>query len=213
MNLSHMWGVLVLAVAVLGKVSVVELTSETYVSRVGGEDGVAWLVLFRGSRVADQELLQGVKNVAKMIESEQQLHIGVVNCDDGTHFCRDAFGMDTTPWLVLYHQGVWSVGTTWVYTLPPTEWQASDERNIAYIRDFALFNYKLKVRETQPWRLRYDPNDPLSRYLWMVLRPSFNFAQIGELMSLRKNAVVAMVSLGVAVGFAAQRILWRLLGR
>ena len=152
------------------------------------------------------ELLKAVASVAESTD-EKDVHVGVVECER-EEFCRDAFGMRDLPELVLFHSGVWSVGTTWVWTTHPDSYDGSLDLNIDYVRDFALKNYKLKAIETRPWRLLYNPSDQVSRALWKVALsfPEMSFAQVGELWDLRKNAVVAIFVGGLLFGLFVQKV-------
>ncbi len=107
------------------------------------------------------------------------------------------------------------VGTTWVFTVPRLEWKGDSELNVKYIVDFALGNYKLKIRENEPYRLLFDPNDQFSVALWRLTSwiPSINLSQFGELMQLRKNAVAIVVGAGVVVGFVLHRLVMLLFCR
>ncbi len=48
-----------------------------------------------------------------------------------------------------------------------------------------------------PFRLRFDPNNELSRTLYQFV-PAFSFANLAEIYAFRKNAIIAY-----AVGSAA----------
>ncbi len=203
-------GVLACVVTCWGRVEVVSLSGANYVKELS-RDATPWLVIFHGSSAIDLELLRGVKMVADMVD-DRELHVGAVTCDATGDFCSDAFGMTRLPVLVLVHSGAWSVGTTYVYTVPRHEWTASNDLHVKYIRDFALGNYKQKFKETEPWRLRYNPEDAMSRFLWRIrsVGPSLNFQQIGELVELRKNAALVVVGVAFVVGFLVQRIVFAL---
>ncbi len=191
-----------------GRVAAVELTPATYVREVS-RDNVPWLVLFHGKATLDRELKRAVAKVGEEVE-ESQLHVGAVDCDTNDEFCRFAFGITQLPVMVLFHSGAWSVGTTFVFTMPRNEFNANDELHTNYLRDFALGNYKLKAVEYEPYRLRYDPDDSVSRFIWRLRSygPSFSFQQLGELWQLRKNAVLVIFGGAFVVGFVVQKIIF-----
>merc|ERR1711991_219648 len=153
---------------------------------------------------------KAVDNVAKLVD-ESELHLAVVECDTEECFCEEAFSMTDTPMLILIAHGPWSVGTSFVWTLPPAQWKGDDPYNVEYVRSFALGNYKLKIREYHPYRLLFNPASPLSRLLAgpNALLMHLQFAQLGDLWDLRKNAVAVIVLAGSAVGVLLERTLLR----
>ena len=82
--------------------------------------------------------------------------------------------------------------------------------NFRYIKNFALFNYKLKAVEHNPWRLLYDRTSSLSKLIKSATDafPKLSFAELSELTAMRKNAVVVLVLGGLILGFVLQRLLF-----
>lgn len=179
--------------------TIVQLNETNYVEKVSA-DSTPWLILFRSDGYWDGEVMKAVKKVAGMVE-ESHAHFGVVDCNQGT-FCKHAFAMKTTPWLILFHSGVWSVGTTWVRT---RDWRSDDELDLQMMKRFVMGEYRLKAKEMNPFRLRYDPRNQVSKWVWSMA-PVFSFIQLGELLELRKNAAAVLIVGSIIVGFIVQRI-------
>lgn len=72
---------------------------------------------------------------------------------------------------------------------------------MSHLRNFVLGWYQLKAVETHPFRLRFDPTDNISRFLWFFV-PVFSFSTLAELWLLRKNAMIAIVGGSAVCSFA-----------
>jgi len=134
-------------------------------------------------------------------------HFGVVRCDkdESTVLCEEALNMHTYPWAVFYHRGAWNLGTTWEFNDVRETWEAT-EPNVEHLRNFIMGWYQLKAREQHPFRLRFDPNNSLSRVLWYFV-PAISFANVAEMMEFRKNAVIMVLVGAATLGFSVTALL------
>ena len=184
------------------------LDENTFVSTISSVD-FPWLVLFRGSKIADKELSIAIERIAKTTFGDPPpFQVAVVECWK-SEFCKDGFGMEVTPWLVLFNNGVWSPGTTWEYnTDSPSSWSAT-ENNIEMIRDFALGQYRLKAVEHHPFKLRYDPSSIISKLMSKItIRRLPSISRMSEIFALRKNAALAFLLIGITIGWILSRMIF-----